>query len=225
MGVTIGSLDLEDTILNGEEGHIESTTTEIEDEDVAGLGVLLVETVRNSGGGGLVDDSLDVHTGDGTGILGGLTLGIVEVSGDGDDGVLAFLSEVIFGDFLHLGEDHGGDLLGHEFLHLTLVLDDDHGLLVIAGLDLERPELDVILNSLVGKLAADESLGIEHSVLGVPGDLRLGGISDETLILSEGNVRGGGVESLIVSDDLNFLVSPDTDARVGGAQIDSNTRS
>merc|ERR1740124_484110 len=35
MGVPVGGLDLEDTILNGEEGHIESATTEIEDEDVA----------------------------------------------------------------------------------------------------------------------------------------------------------------------------------------------
>ena len=212
MGVPVGGLDLEDAILNGEEGHIEGTTTEIEDEDVAFAGVLLVETVRNSGGGGLVDDSLDRHAGDGAGVLGGLTLGVVEVGGDGDDSVGALVSEVSLSDFLHFGEDHGGDLLGLEFLHLTLVLDDDHGLLVEAGLDLERPELDVILDSLVRKLASDESLGIEDSVGGVPGDLGFGGISDETLILSEGHVGGGGVKSLIVGDDLNFLVSPDTDA-------------
>ena len=212
MGVPVGGLDLEDTILNGEEGNIESTTTEIEDEDVTFAGVLLVETVRNSGGGGLVDDSLDRHAGDGAGVLGGLTLGVVEVGGDGDDSVGALVSEVSLGDFLHLGEDHGGDLLGLEFLHLTLVLDDDHGLLVEAGLDLEGPELDIILDSLVRKLASDESLGIEDSVGGVSGDLRFGGISNETLILSEGHVGGGGVKSLIVGDDLNFLVSPDTDA-------------
>jgi len=92
------------------------------------------------------------------------------------------------------------------------MLDDDHGLLVGAGLDLEGPELDVILDGGVRKLSSDESLGIEDSVLGVPSDLRFGCISDETLILSEGHVGGGRVESLIVGDDLNFLVSPDTNA-------------
>lgn len=92
------------------------------------------------------------------------------------------------------------------------MLDDDHGLLVETRLDLEGPQLDVILDSLVRILASDESLGIEDSVLGVPGDLGFGGISDETLILGEGHVGGGGVKSLIVGDDLNFLVSPDTNA-------------
>jgi len=34
MGVTVGCLNFEDTFFNGKEGYIESTTTEIEDEDV-----------------------------------------------------------------------------------------------------------------------------------------------------------------------------------------------
>jgi len=94
MGVPVGGLDLEDAILNGEEGHIESATTEIEDEDVAHLAVLLVETVGNGGSGGLVDDSLHGQAGDGASVLGGLTLGVVEVSGYGDDSISAFSSEV-----------------------------------------------------------------------------------------------------------------------------------
>jgi len=89
MGVTIGGLDLEDSILNGEEGHIEGTTTEIEDKDIALLVVLFVETVGNSGGSGLVDDTLDVHASNGAGVLGSLTLGIVEISGDSDDSIVA----------------------------------------------------------------------------------------------------------------------------------------
>ena len=79
MGVTSGGLALEDTLLDSEEQNIESPFPEIEDEDVAlGLG-LLVETVCDGGGGGLVDDTEHLETGDGTGVLGGLALSVVEV--------------------------------------------------------------------------------------------------------------------------------------------------
>jgi hypothetical protein len=35
MGVTGSGLDLEDTLLNGQQGHIEGTATKIENEDIA----------------------------------------------------------------------------------------------------------------------------------------------------------------------------------------------
>jgi hypothetical protein len=217
MGVSVGSLDLEDTVLNGEEGDIEGTTSEIEDKHVSLLGILFVETVGNGGSGGLVDDSLDVHSSDGSSILGGLSLGIVEVSGDGDDGVGNFLAEVRFSDFLHLDEDHGGDLLSLELLLFSLEGDNDHGLLADSGLNLEGPELGIRLDILIRELSSDESLGIEDGVGGVSGDLVLGGFSNESLVFGEGDVRGGGIETLIVSDDLNLIVLPHTDARVSGA--------
>merc|ERR1712166_1722486 len=191
MGVSVGSLDLEDTVLNGEEGDIEGTTTEIEDEHVSFLGVLFVETVGDSSGGGLVDDSLDGESGNGSGILGGLSLGIVEVGGDGDNGVGDGLTHVSLSDFLHLDEDHGGDLIS----------------------------LDV----LVTEFTANESLGVEDSVGGVSGNLGLGGVSDESLLFGEGNVGGGGVESLVVSDNLNFIVLPDSDTGVSSSKINSDS--
>jgi len=57
MGMTIGSFDFKYTLFDGEEGNIESTTSEIEDEDVLFLISLLVKTVGNSGSSWLVDDS------------------------------------------------------------------------------------------------------------------------------------------------------------------------
>jgi hypothetical protein len=63
MSVTVGGLDLENTFVNSEEGDIESATTEIEDENVLlTLTTLLVEAVSDSGGGGFVNDTLDVET-------------------------------------------------------------------------------------------------------------------------------------------------------------------
>jgi hypothetical protein len=149
MGISGSGLDSEDTTLDVEEGDIESTTTEIVDEDVALLlGLTGTKTVGNGGGGRLVDDTEDVKAGNRTGVLGGLTLVVVEVGGDSDDGLLDLLTELGLGNLLHLGKDHGGDLLGRELLVLTEVLDLDLGAAVVID-NLEGPRLDVLLDSRV----------------------------------------------------------------------------
>ena len=73
--------------------------------------------------------------------------------------------------------------------------------------NLEGVELDVILNSLVSPVSANQPLGIEHGVLGVAGQLVLGGVSHESLSLSsEGHVAGGDTVTLVIGDDLNTSV-------------------
>ncbi|KAI6761328.1 hypothetical protein HG531_001881 [Fusarium graminearum] len=184
VSVTGSRLDLEDTLLNGKERDIEGTTTKIEDEDVALTLNLLVKTVGNGGSGRLVDDSENVETGDETGILGSLTLRVVEVGRDGDNGVVDSLTEVRLSSLTHLGEDHGGDLLGGEGLLLTLELNLDGGLASLVD-DCEGEVLHIGLDLSIGELAADQSLGVEDGVLGVHGDLVLGGITNQTLGVGE----------------------------------------
>ena len=85
MGVSGCRLHLENSIFNGQDRHIEGTTTEIENQNVSLSSDFLVETVGDGSGCGFVDDSQDVETGDGSCILRGLSLGIVEVSWDCDN--------------------------------------------------------------------------------------------------------------------------------------------
>lgn len=82
VGVTSGGLDGEDTTGDGKERNIEGTTSEVEDEDVLLLLGLRVKAVSDGSGGGLVDDTENVEASNGTGVLGGKTLGVVEVGGD-----------------------------------------------------------------------------------------------------------------------------------------------
>jgi hypothetical protein len=221
MGVTVGSLNLEDTLVNGEEGDIESTTSEIENEDVFLLILSFVETVSNGGSGWLVDDSQNIQTGDGSGVLGGLSLSIVEISWDGNDCRLHGFTKEGLGDLLHLDQNHGRNLFGLEFLLSTFMLDDNHWSLLLSGLDLEWPELGVLDNRGIGELSTDKSLGIEDCVQWVSGSLILGSISDESLFLGESNVRWGGVQTLIVWYNFDFIVHPDSNAGVCGSEIDS----
>jgi len=187
MGVTSGGLDFEDTVLDGQERDIEGTTTKIEDEDVALTLNLLIETIGNGSSSRLVDDTENVHTRDHTGILGSLTLGVVEVSGDGNHSVGDGGTEISFSGFLHLEEDHGRDFFRSEGLLLTLVFDLDLGLAVLVD-DLERPVLHIRLDLLVGETTTDKTLGIENGVVRVHGDLVLGGITDQTLRVGESDI-------------------------------------
>lgn len=224
VSVTGSGLDLEDTLLNGEERHIEGATPEIKNEDVLLTLLLLVKTVGNGSGSGLVDDTENVEAGDQTSVLGGLALRVVEVCGNGDDSVVNGATEVGLGGLAHLGEDHGGDLLGGEVLGLALELDLGNGL---AGLldDLEGEVLHVGLDLGVLELAANEALGVEDGVVRVHGDLVLGGVTDEALGVGEGNERGGGAVTLVVGDNLNAVIAVDTHARVGSTKIDTDSGS
>ena len=222
VSVTSSGLDLKDTLLDGKERNIESTTTKIEDQDVALASDLLVKTVGNGSGSGLVDDTEDVETGNETGVLGSLTLGVVEVGGDSDDGVVDGATEVSLSSLAHLGQDHGGDLLGGEGLGLALELNLNDRLASLVN-DLEGEVLHVSLNLRVGELAADQTLGVENGVGRVHSDLILGGITNQTLGVGEGNEGGSGAVTLVVGNDIASVFTEDTDARVRRTQVDTDS--
>jgi hypothetical protein len=99
-----------------------------------------------------------------------------------------------------------------ELLSFTLKLDDDERLVSGSLLNLEGPVLHVFLDLLIRELSTDESLGVEDSVFGVSSDLVLGCISNESFILSKGDIGWSGVVSLIIGDDFNLVVKPHTNA-------------
>lgn len=79
VSITSSGLYGKDTTSDVEKGDIESSSTEIEDENVLLGFALLVKTIGNGSSGGLVDNTQDVKSSDGTSILGGKTLRVVKV--------------------------------------------------------------------------------------------------------------------------------------------------
>ena len=94
VSVTSCGLDFEDTLFNGQEGDIECFSTKIENKNIALAGDLLVKPVGNSSSGGLIDNMENVQTRNGTSILSGLTLRVVEVCGNSRNGIIASCAEI-----------------------------------------------------------------------------------------------------------------------------------
>lgn len=134
----------------------------------------------------------------------------------------------------NLEENHGRDLLSGEGLLLAEVLNLDLGLTGIID-DGERPRLDILLDGRVIEAATDETpnkilvsllfatkavaicglLSIEDGVLGVHGSVVLGSLTNQTLLIGEGNERRGGERTLLVGNDLDIVALVDGNARVG----------
>ena len=153
--VAVGRLHLEHAVADFQDGNIEGAAAEVIDRDGAGL--LLVETVGERGRGRLVDDAQHFEAGDLAGVLGGLALGVVEIGGNGDDGLIDLLAEIGFRRFLHLLQDEGGDLRGR----IALAVDLDPGVAVAGLADLVGDELLVLLHHRVVVAAADQALDRE----------------------------------------------------------------
>ena len=84
-------------------------------------------------------------------------------------------------------------------------------------------QLDVPLDDGVVELPTDEALGVVDRAFRVGGRLVLGGLADEPLAaVGKGDPGRGDPVALVVGDYLDVAVPVDADARVGGAEVDTD---
>ena len=123
--VAVRGQDLEDPVLHPQNGDVERPAAEVVDRDQALANAL--EAVGQRRRGRLVDDAHDIEAGDATGVLGRLTLAVVEVRGHRDDGLLDRLAEVRLGALLERLQHDRRDLRGGDLAAAHLDLDDALG--------------------------------------------------------------------------------------------------
>ena len=214
--VAVGALHLEDAVAKVQNRDIERAATEVEHCHVHILG-LLVEAVGQCGSGRLVDDTAHLQACNLAGLLGGLTLAVVEVGRDGDDGLRHLGAEVVFGGLLHLLQHDGTDFLRG----ILAAVDVDAGGVVVAAHHLVGHSLNLLGHLVVG--LAHEALDAVDGVVGVGDGLTLGGVAHLAVaILEESYHRGGGAVALAVSDNYWFVTFHDADTTVGCAEVDSD---
>ena len=98
LAVHVGNLDDRD---------VERTAAQVIHGDLAVALLVLVQAECQRSRGRLVDDALDVQTGNAAGVLGGLALRIIEVCRHRDHGLSHFLAQVVLGGLLHLAQGFG----------------------------------------------------------------------------------------------------------------------
>ena len=107
--VAVGRQNLDNAVTDVEDGDIERAAAKVIDHDLL-LG-FLIDTIGQRCGRRLVDDTLDLQTGDLAGVLGGLTLCVIEVCRNGDDRLGDGASQICLGVSLQLLKDHSGNFL------------------------------------------------------------------------------------------------------------------
>lgn len=98
-----------------------------------------IKTISNSGSGGFINNSKNIKSSNNTSIFSGLSLRIIEISGDGNNSVTNFFSEIRFSGFSHFNENHGRDFFRVELFDFSLVFNLEHRFVISTGLNFERP--------------------------------------------------------------------------------------
>ena len=215
-GVTVGGEHFHHVVAHFQDGDIEGAAAQVEHGDLF-VG-LLVETVGQGGGRGFVDDTLHFQTGDAAGVLGGLTLGVVEVGGHGDDGFGHGFAQVSFGVGLQLGQDHGRNFRSG----VGAAVHFHTGVAVGGGGDGVGGMFLPAVHFRRSVLAAHQTLDGEDGALGVGHGLTFGDLANQAFLIGESNHGGSGAAALRIGDALGVLAFHDVDTGVGGPKVDAD---
>ena len=86
----------------------------------------------------------------------------------------------------------------------------------------KRPHRDILLNLTVGEFTTNQAFRVVECGGGVAGEKVAGAVPDDGALGGEGHDGWGGAVALVVGDDLDPVVTKNSDAGVGGAEINAN---
>ena len=210
MGVAVGGFHLDDVVADVQDGDVEGAAAEVVNGD--GFVGFLVEAIGQGGGGGFIDDALDVQPGDLASVLGGLPLAVVEVRGHSDDGLGDFFAQVVLGGFLELLQHHGGNLRRREFFVVNL----DAGVAVAGCLHLVGHHA-AFFGDFV-EAASHEAFDRVDRFFGIGDRLTARNLPHKAFaVLGEGHHGRGDAVAFAIGDNSRFAAFHHRHDRIGGA--------
>merc|ERR1719284_481219 len=222
MRVSCRCFHLEDAILNGQQGHVESSSTHVINEHIALTSALLVQPVRNRCGSRLIDDPQHIQPANLSSVFRGLALRIVEISRHSDNGVIHLCSQISLCSLFHLSQNHRGNLFWVEGFYVTLAIHLNHWFVARPTLYCEWPKLDVCLNDWIIEFTTNQALRIEHSVFRISCHLVFCCIPDQAFGVCECDIRGRSAVTLVIRNDFNTIIFPNSNTRVSRPQVNTH---
>jgi len=168
--VAVGRLDFKNAVAKFKDGDIECAATEVVDGDE--FVVFFVEAIGECRCGRLVDDTKDFEARDAACVLSRLTLGVVEVRRNGDNGFVDFGAEVIFSGLLHLLKNHRAEF----WRRVGLVVYLDMSVAVVGSYNVVRNA--GLLSFNFAMFRAHESLDREKGLFWVGDGLAFGDLAN-----------------------------------------------
>lgn len=223
MGVTIDCQNLKRRVIDSNQRDIESSATKIEHQHINWFFTLLIHTKCKSSCSWLVNNTDDFKASDSTGLLRGLSLGIIEVGWYSDYTLLNLTLCEFFSLTLQVLKHNGGNHLRVELLCLTFELHLNHWLFLCTLNNLEWPEFDIFLHDGIIEFTSNQSFDVKDCVFMVPDNLIFGSGTNKADLLVEGDVGWGDFLTLLIwnNDNLTFFYA--TTARVGCSKVNTNS--
>ena len=175
--ISIGGFDVEHTVGNAQQRHVEGAATEVENQCTAHR--TAVEAIGQCRSGGFIENPLDVDASEATGIPGGLTLCVVEVSRNGDHRGFHLFAQVSGGVVHQFAQDAGNQLF-RGILPFGLRASDSDVPLIVGTHRVRHRERTVI--ELIPS-ATNKTLEVGKGVSGVENQLSSRRLSHQKLIV------------------------------------------
>ena len=214
VGVAGRGTNLDYPLSDVQQAHIEGSAAEVEDQ--YGFMGLFVHAVRECRSGRFVDNPQNLEACDTAGVLGGVSLRVVEVGRNSDDRFLHLLTEELARVVDELAQHESADLLWCVFLAAHV----EAGLTVVTRYDVEADRFGFLGDLVV--VTSDETFRRVDRALRIQDRLPSGKLAHQTLtVLGERHHRRRRPCSLHIGDHHRLAALPACDDRVGCAQVDA----
>jgi len=223
MSIACSGFDFKNSTVKSKHWDIKCSTSKIKDKNMSFLFVLLIKTISYSSCCRFIDNSQNVEASYWSCIFCSLSLTVIEIGRHCYNCIFNSLPKISLCSFLHFGQNHRRYFLGIKLFSLSFKLNNNYRFIVTSSLNLEGPVFHVFLDDWISEFSTNQPLRIEHSIIWIFSHLVFGCITYKSLSFCECYIGRSGSVTLMISNNLNSIILPDTHTGVGSTEINSNS--